>query len=115
MSFGRAAVVLFLAGAIAACGGSSTSPSQSSSSSACAGGNRGTMTARINGAAWTATCITTAAFAGGIVSLGATDGTQSIGLSINSKGLGDYTMTPIDPLNPPSDLRLAAGLVNLIP
>ena len=73
------------------------------------------MVARINGTAWTATCITTASFSGGVISLGATDGAQSIGLSITFKGLGDYTMTPLDPLNPPNQLMLASGLVNLLP
>jgi hypothetical protein len=73
------------------------------------------MIARINGAAWTATCITTASSSGGIISLGATDGAQTIGLSVTYLGLGDYTMTPIDPTNPPKQLMLASGLVNLLP
>jgi hypothetical protein len=73
------------------------------------------MVARINGAAWTATCITTASFANAILSLGATDGTQSIGLSVSYVGLGEYSMTPLDPLNPPKQLMIASGTVNLIP
>src|SRR5262249_54030587 len=51
----------------------------------------------------------------GIVSLGATDGVQSIGLSIAAAGLGTYSMTPIDPTKPPDHLMIASGLVNLIP
>ena len=73
------------------------------------------MVARINGAAWTATCITSASYSNGILALGATDGKQNIGLSVSYVGLGEYTMTPLDPLNPPKTLMLASGLVNLVP
>lgn len=74
------------------------------------------MSAVINGVLWTATCITTSSNAGGIVSLGASDGQQSVGLSITAAGLGTYTMTPLDPKTPPPpDLKFASGLVILLP
>jgi hypothetical protein len=100
---------------LTACGGSSnTSPTQSTTST-CAGGNRGSVIARINGAAWASTCVVTASYSGGIFSLGATDGVQTVGLGLSFVGFGDYTMTPIDPKNPPQTLMLANGLVNLLP
>jgi hypothetical protein len=114
MSLIRVLMMFCVAVTITACG-SNTSPSPTTTPTACSGGNRGSMIARINGAAWTATCITTASFSGGIISLGATDGAQSIGLSVTFLGLGDYTMTPLDPTNPPKQLMLASGLVNLVP
>jgi hypothetical protein len=112
----RVLSVFCVAVALTACGGSSTTPTQTTTiHSTCSGGNRGSVIARINGAAWTATCVTTASYTGGIFSLGATDGVQTIGLGLSFVGFGDYTMTPIDPKNPPQSLMLANGLVNLLP
>lgn len=116
MSFVRLLSVFCVAVTLTACGGSSsTSPTQTTKAPTCAGGNRGSVIARINGAAWTASCITTASYSGGIFSLGATDGVQTIGLGLSFVGFGDYTMTPIDPKNPPQTLMLANGGVNLLP
>ena len=59
--------------------------------------------------------MSTASYINNIFSLGATDGTQTIGLGLSFVGFGDYSMTPIDPQNPPHSLMLANGLVNLLP
>jgi Family of unknown function (DUF6252) len=122
MSLARVLSIGCVAVMVSACGGGSSSTSSSTSSTVtgpssatCPGGNRGSMSAVINGTGWTATCITTASYAGGIVSLGATDGTQSIGLGLTTGGLGTYTMTPFDPLNPSPNTLIANGLVDLLP
>jgi hypothetical protein len=117
MSFVRILSVCCVFALFTACGGSNTSPTQTTTTkvATCSGGNKGSVVARINGAAWTATCVTTASYTSNIFSLGATDGVQTIGLGLSFVGFGDYTMTPIDPKNPPQSLMLANGLVNLLP
>jgi len=103
---------------LAACGGSDTSPSSDRSSTTTTNGcaaSHGTMSAVINGAAWTATCVSQASAIGTVISIGATDGNQTLGFSISANGLGAYSMSPIDPLNPPQTLRLATALVTLLP
>ena len=93
---------------------SPTTPSSTTPSSTCVG-NKGSVVARINGAAWTSTCVSTASYINNIFSLGATDGKQTIGLGLSFVGFSDNSMTPIDPQNPPHSLMLANGLVNLLP
>ncbi len=51
------------------------------------------MTAQINGTAWTAICVTVASWPNNILSLGATDGSQSIGLGAIATGPGTYSMS----------------------
>jgi hypothetical protein len=72
------------------------------------------MSAVINGAPWTATCIVASAI--GVVSLSGNDGTQQVALALTPAGLGTYTMTPLDPTQPPpDDLKSANAGVTLLP
>jgi len=103
----RASAVLTVSIALAGCG-SSTSPSgsSSSSSSGCGAGsvNKGTLTATINGVSFTATCVTASFISPGLA-IGATDGTQSVGVGAISTGPATLNMNNGG----------ANGLVNLLP
>jgi hypothetical protein len=69
------------------------------------------MSAQINGAAWTATCVATANFVAGVLAIGGSDGAnpiQTIGAGTAAGGPGTY---PIGP--PPGITNGANGLLLL--
>jgi hypothetical protein len=98
--------------ASAACGGSGTSATGTSNS----GGTtvtqlHGTMTASIDGSAWTATTITTATYTNGLLSIGGTDNStpvRSIGLSLTTAGPGTFAMGTL-PSAPSAVLSIGIG------
>ena len=52
--------------------------------------NRGTLTAEVNGATWTATCVTAASWAANVFSLSAMRGTEVLTLTVNAGLIGSY-------------------------
>jgi hypothetical protein len=116
----RDVVAYLLAGsmllAAVACG-SSTSPSTGTNGivSGCSGGHAsGSMTAQINGAAWTAVCISASSFTGNIVSFGGSDNAtnatvaQIISMGTTATGPGTFPIGPLPITNGANGL-LAIG------
>jgi hypothetical protein len=87
----------------AACG-SSTTPSTGGSGvvSGCSGAHAsGSMTAQINGTAWTAVCISASSFTGNVLSLGGSDNAtnatvaQIIAMATTATGPGTFPIGPL--------------------
>ena len=80
---------------LAACGGSSSSVTSPTTGGTTVTPLHGTMTAVIDGSAWTAVTISTATYANGILSIGGADSSspiRSIGLALTTSGPGTFTM-----------------------
>src|SRR4051812_21600709 len=95
LRFAVLAVLLFAC----ACGGdgssSTTSPSNSSSSTS--PNSKGSMSAVIDGKAWTATQgVSTASFAGGIFSIGGSDPNYILSFAVTANGTGTFVIPGAD-------------------
>src|SRR6266566_1901044 len=93
--FRRMIVIVALFG-FAACGGSSTGVTDPTKvGGATVNPLHGTMTASIDGSAWTAIAITTATYTNGLLSIGGADGSnpiRSIGLGLVTAGPGTFAI-----------------------
>src|SRR5260221_3182278 len=99
MSPSRIAALLVLAFAINACGGSSTSPSPSGGSSTPPATNpnsKGSMSAVIDGKAWTTNNVGTASYAGGIFAIGGSDPNYILSFAVVATGGGTFVIPGAD-------------------
>ncbi len=88
---------------LSACGGdSSTGPEDGAAL------ENGSMSARIDGAAWTATSALAVSYEGGILAFAGSDDTQTtVGIGLIPDGPGSYPMGPDQPTN--ADLTFGGG------
>ena len=90
-------VLALLLLAVAACGKDATSPQNSVSNPVVLA--KGSMGARIDGAAWNATLAVSAVNSNGIIAIAGNDGTHTLGFGLAANGTGTFTIGPLSATN----------------